>query len=96
MVALPGLCRDRELGAFRAPPGGTCRNIRTLRPPFAEHVTDGDVRAAALQYVRKVSGFQRPAAHNAAAFDRAVDSVAEATATLLADLDVRGTRNKQV
>ena len=66
-----------------------CRNIRTLRPPFAEQV------AAALQYVRKVSGFPGPAAHNAAAFDRAVDAVAEATATLLADLDVRGARNSE-
>lgn len=72
-----------------------CRNIRTLRPPFAEQVTEGDVRAAALQYVRKVSGFQRPAAHNAAAFDRAVDSVAEATTALLAELEVRGPRNSE-
>lgn len=69
-----------------------CRNIRTLRPPFTEQVTDQEVRAAALQYVRKVSGFQRPAAHNTAAFDHAVDSIAEATATLLTDLEVRGTR----
>ena len=69
-----------------------CRSIRTLRPPIAEHVTDEDVRAAALQYVRKVSGFHHPAAHNAAVFDRAVDEVARATAALLADLEVRGSR----
>jgi hypothetical protein len=69
-----------------------CRNIRTLRPPFSEQVTEQEVRAAALQYVRKVSGFRQPAAHNAAAFDRAVDSIAEATAALLTDLEVRGSR----
>lgn len=66
-----------------------CRNIRTLRPPYAESVTEDDVRAAALQYVRKVSGFRRPAAHNAEAFDEAVDRVAEATERLLSSLVVR-------
>lgn len=67
-----------------------CRSIKTLRPPFAEQVTDTDIRAAALQYVRKVSGFRRPAAHNSAAFDRAVDLIEQATAELLASLEVRG------
>ena len=43
-----------------------CRSIKTLRPPYAEVVTDEDMRAAALQYVRKISGFRAPAAHNAA------------------------------
>lgn len=67
-----------------------CRSIKTLRPPFADAVTDEDVRAAALQYVRKISGFRAPAAHNREAFDQAVDAVADATSTLLADLTVRG------
>jgi hypothetical protein len=67
-----------------------CRSIRTLRPPYAEDVTEDDVRAAALQYVRKVSGFREPAAHNAEAFGKAVDAVARATAELLAELRVRG------
>lgn len=67
-----------------------CRSIKTLRPPFTQEVTSDDVRAAALQYVRKVSGFRAPASHNAAAFDRAVDDVAAATATLLDALQVRG------
>ncbi|MGY1437198.1 DUF2277 domain-containing protein [Streptomyces reniochalinae] len=67
-----------------------CRNIRTLRPPYADTVTDEDVRAAALQYVRKVSGFRAPAAHNQAAFDLAVEQIAEATGRLLEDLRVRG------
>ena len=67
-----------------------CRSIKTLRPPFADNVTDADIRAAALQYVRKLSGFRQPAAHNAAAFQRAVDAVAVATAELLASLEVRG------
>ncbi len=67
-----------------------CRSIKTLRPPYAEQVTDTDVRAAALQYVRKVSGFRSPAAHNSAAFDKAVDAVERATAELLETLEVRG------
>lgn len=71
-------------------PRGMCRSIKTLREPYAEQVTDQDVRAAALQYVRKVSGFRTPAAHNAEAFDRAVEAVAAATATLLDELRVRG------
>lgn len=66
-----------------------CRSIKTLRPPYTDAVTDDDVRAAALQYVRKISGFRAPAAHNAAAFAQAVDAVAGATAGLLATLEVR-------
>ena len=67
-----------------------CRSIKTLRPPFTETITEGDVRAAALQYVRKISGFRAPASHNAAAFERAVDAVAAATDELLGSLVVRG------
>jgi len=66
-----------------------CRSIKTLREPFTAHVTHDDIEAAALQYVRKISGFRAPAAHNAEAFDRAVREVAEATHTLLSDLVVR-------
>jgi hypothetical protein len=66
-----------------------CRSIKTLREPYTADVTEQDVRAAALQYVRKVSGFRRPARHNAEAFDRAVDAVAGATAELLSQLDIR-------
>ena len=66
-----------------------CRSIKTLRPPYAEQVTDDDVRAAALQYVRKISGFRAPAARNAAAFEAAVEEVAATTARLLAALEVR-------
>jgi hypothetical protein len=69
---------------------GMCRSIKTLRPPYAEQVTSTDIRAAALQYVRKVSGFRKPAVHNAEAFDRAVDAIEQATAELLATLEVRG------
>ena len=65
-----------------------CRSIKTLRPPYAEAVTDQDMRAAALQYVRKVSGFRTPAAHNAMAFDAAVEEIAAATARLLESLEV--------
>ncbi|MGQ0841148.1 DUF2277 domain-containing protein [Actinokineospora sp.] len=67
-----------------------CRSIKTLRPPFTEDPGDDDVRAAALQYVRKVSGFRAPAPHNAEAFEAAVDAVAAATADLLDRLVVRG------
>jgi hypothetical protein len=67
-----------------------CRSIKTLREPYTAQVTEADVEAAALQYVRKISGFRAPAAHNAAAFDAAVAAVAEATRTLLDQLVVRG------
>ncbi len=67
-----------------------CRSIKTLREPYTESVTTADMEAAALQYVRKISGFRAPAAHNAAAFDAAVAAVTAATADLLAHLEVRG------
>ncbi|MBO2454216.1 DUF2277 domain-containing protein [Actinomadura barringtoniae] len=69
-----------------------CRSIKTLRPPFTEDVTEEDMRAAALQYVRKISGFRAPASHNAEAFDRAVQEIAESTARLLSTLEVKGGR----
>ncbi len=71
-----------------------CRSIKTLREPYTETVTDADVRAAALQYVRKISGFRTPAAHNRAAFDEAVASIAAATAHLLDHLEVRGAASR--
>lgn len=68
-----------------------CRSIKTLRPPvLPEEATEDDIRAAALQYVRKVSGFRAPAAHNREVFDQAVDEMAEATRKLLDGLEVRG------
>ncbi|MDD2858416.1 MAG: DUF2277 domain-containing protein [Candidatus Nanopelagicales bacterium] len=67
-----------------------CRSIKTLRPPFTDDVTPDDMHAAALQYVRKVSGFRAPAAHNREAFDAAVEQIARATEHLLAALTVRG------
>ncbi|HLT10498.1 MAG TPA: DUF2277 domain-containing protein [Micromonosporaceae bacterium] len=66
-----------------------CRSIKTLREPFTADVTEEDIRAAALQYVRKISGFRAPAAHNAEVFDEAVREVAAATEKLLAGLVVR-------
>jgi hypothetical protein len=66
-----------------------CRSIKTLRPPYTEAVTEADMRAAALQYVRKVSGFRAPAARNAAAFEEAVEEIAASTARLLATLEIR-------
>lgn len=67
-----------------------CRSIQTLRPPFVDHAGPEEARAAALQYVRKVSGFRTPAEHNRTAFDAAVDAVAAATEALMRDLVVRG------
>ena len=67
-----------------------CRSIKTLRPPFTEEVGSADVSAAALQYVRKISGFREPAAHNREAFDKAVNEVAAATQLLLDRLVVKG------
>lgn len=67
-----------------------CRSIKTLRPPYTESVTPADVDAAALQYVRKIAGMRKPAAHNEAAFAAAVDEVAAATHKLLERLTIRG------
>jgi hypothetical protein len=62
-----------------------CRNIHTLFN-FEPPATDDDVRAAALQYVRKISGFTKPSRANEAAFDRAVDDVALASRRLIESL----------
>jgi hypothetical protein len=62
-----------------------CRNIRTLHN-FDPPATDEEVRSAALQYVRKIAGFNKPSRANQEAFDRAVDEVAHASAHLLASL----------
>ncbi len=67
-----------------------CRSIQTLRPPFHDEPTAEEIHAAALQYVRKVSGFRTPAAHNAQVFQRAVDSITSATEQLLDGLVVKG------
>jgi hypothetical protein len=61
-----------------------CRSIRQLRRSDEdEHATTGEAQAAALQYVRKVSGFRAPSARNAEAFDDAVREIAHATEHLL-------------
>jgi len=63
-----------------------CRNIRPLfnySPPASQ----ADIDAAALQFVRKVSGYRQPSARNQPAFERAVAEIAQATATLLATLE---------
>ena len=62
-----------------------CRNIRTLYN-FEPPATDDEIRGAALQYVRKVSGSTKPSQANAEAFDRAVDEISLATARLLEEL----------
>ena len=62
-----------------------CRNIRTLHN-FEPPATDDEIQAAALQYVRKISGTSKPSQANVAAFERAVDAVAEASRLLLDDL----------
>ena len=59
-----------------------CRNIRTLYN-FDPAATEEEVRAASLQYVRKISGFNKPSQANASAFEEAVDEVARASAKLL-------------
>ena len=63
-----------------------CRNIKLLFN-FEPPVTDEEIRAASLQYVRKISGFQKPSLANEAAFHRAVDEVAAASARLLNSLE---------
>ena len=62
-----------------------CRNIRTLHN-FEPPATEDEVHGAALQYVRKISGFTKPSQANAEAFERAVEEVAAVSATLLSQL----------
>lgn len=62
-----------------------CRNIRTLHN-FEPAATNDEVRAAAIQYVRKISGFTKPSQANAEAFERAVEEVALVSSQLLAEL----------
>jgi len=62
-----------------------CRNIKVLYN-FEPPATDDEIRSAALQYVRKISGFAKPSAANEAEFERAVDDVARASAVLLGEL----------
>jgi hypothetical protein len=62
-----------------------CRNIKTLFN-FEPPATDDEIRASALQFVRKLSGFGRPSQANQAAFDRAVEEVSDAARRLLASL----------
>jgi hypothetical protein len=62
-----------------------CRNIRVLHN-FQPSTTSDEVRAAATQYVRKVSGMQKPSKANEAVFERAIEDIAHATEHLLADL----------
>ncbi len=64
---------------------GMCRNIRTLFN-FDPPATDEEIRAAALQFVRKLSGFSKPSAANREVFDRAVDGVAAAASALIGSL----------
>jgi hypothetical protein len=63
-----------------------CRNIRTLFN-FAPPATEEEIRASALQFVRKLSGFTNPSRANAAAFDRAVNEVSDAARRLLSALE---------
>ena len=62
-----------------------CRNIRTLHN-FEPPATEDEIRASALQYVRKISGFTKPSQANTEAFERAVDDVAAVTRRLLGEL----------
>ena len=62
-----------------------CRNIKTLFN-FEPPATEDEIRASALQFVRKLSGFNKPSQANEAAFDRAVEEVSEAARRLLASL----------
>ena len=71
--------------AYNFPMSRNIKNLFNFDPP----VTDHEVRDASLQFVRKISGFRAPAAHNAAAFDQAVEEIAASTARLLATLEIR-------
>lgn len=71
-----------------------CRNIRTLFN-FEPPVTEDEIRAAALQFVRKVSGFNQPSRANEAAFLAAVDEIAAVTSTLLDRLETNAPRKNR-
>jgi hypothetical protein len=71
-----------------------CRSIKTLRRG-AEPAPDDEIRAAALQYVRKVSGFHRPAQANQEAFEAAVEEVAASSRKLLESLVLPGKRRTE-
>ncbi len=72
-----------------------CRNIKLLFN-FDPPVTDAEIRAASLQFVRKISGFQKPSKANEAAFVAAIDEVAAASARLLSSLETNGpVRNRE-
>src|ERR1700712_3039414 len=79
----------QKLRGFRVE--GMCRSIKTLRPPYIEtdHASDDEMRAPALQYVRKDAGMRAPRKRHAEAFDQAVDAIAEATHELLHRIQVR-------
>jgi len=73
-----------------------CRNIRTLFN-FEPPATDEEIRASALQFVRKLSGFTHPSRANEAAFGRAVEEVTETARRLLASLETASpARNREV
>ena len=73
-----------------------CRNIRTLHN-FAPPASDEEIRASAIQFVRKLSGFTRPSKANEGAFDRAVERVADASRELLTSLVSHApARNREV
>lgn len=66
-----------------------CRSIKVLREG-ATPAPDVEIEAAARQYVRKISGFPRPAAHNQVVFDQAVAEITQASQRLLDGLEIRG------
>lgn len=68
-----------------------CRSIKVLREG-ATPAPDEEIEAAARQFVRKISGFSKPAAHNEAAFDEAVTEIATASQRLLDGLEIRGAK----
>ncbi len=68
-----------------------CRSIKVLREG-ATPAPDQEIEAAARQFVRKISGFSKPAAHNEAVFDQAVAEIADASQRLLDGLEIRGAR----
>jgi hypothetical protein len=74
-----------ELPSWQLQLRAMCRNIRTLYN-FEPSATEEEIRAAALQYVRKISGFNKPSQANAEAFANAVDAVTSASSQLLAQL----------
>jgi hypothetical protein len=84
------LMRHTSRGTIEGEEHTVCRSIKTLRPPYHDQPSKDDFEAAALQYVRKISGFRQPSKANQRAFEKAVRDIARISGKLLSEIEVAG------